>query len=138
MEIGTESVVIDYSGFGGNDKAQNFYAELTLRQLWNDIQAGKRQNLVILVDEAHRLIRSEYSIIERMCREIRHRGCIWISTQNLFDVRGEARSSLATKFVFRLGDVDLQIVRQVNPILHFAAATLQPRLFIDAEFPEMN
>ena len=128
------SIVFDFSSLQ-TKQAQNFYAELMLRQIYREMEEHKREDVLILIDEAHRLTKSYHTILDVMSREIRDKGMLWIITQNLIDILPEMRANFGTKFTFRLGDADLNLL-SYNPLMRFAVEILQPRQFIDVEFPE--
>ncbi|MGP6220551.1 hypothetical protein [Caldiplasma sukawensis] len=134
VEIGSESIVFDFSTLP-TKQAQNFYAELMLRQIYREMEERKRRDVLICIDEAHRLTKSYHTILDVMSREIRDKGMLWIITQNLIDILPEMRANFGTKFTFRLGDADLQML-SYNPLARFAVSILQPRQFTDIEFPE--
>ena len=134
VEIGSESIVFDFSTLP-TKQAQNFYAELMLRQIYREMEERRRKDVLICIDEAHRLTKSYHTILDVMSREIRDKGMLWIITQNLIDILPEMRANFGTKFTFRLGDADLQML-SYNPLARFAVSILQPRQFIDIEFPE--
>ena len=134
VEIGNESIVFDFSTLP-TKQAQNFYAELMLRQIYREMEERKRKDVLICIDEAHRLTKSYHTILDVMSREIRDKGMLWIITQNLIDIIPEMRANFGTKFTFRLGDADLQIL-SYNQLARFAVSVLQPRQFTDIEFPE--
>ena len=128
------SIVFDFSSLP-TKQAQNFYAELMLRQIYREMEERKRNGVLILIDEAHRLTKSYHTILDVMSREIRDKGMLWIITQNLIDILPEMRANFGTKFTFRLGDADLNLL-SYNPLMRYAVEILQPRQFIDIEFPE--
>jgi len=134
VEIGNESIVFDFSTLP-TKQAQNFYAELMLRQIYREMEERKRKDVLICIDEAHRLTKSYHTILDVMSREIRDKGMLWIITQNLIDIIPEMRANFGTKFTFRLGDADLQIL-SYNQLARFTVSVLQPRQFTDIEFPE--
>ncbi|MFG1389591.1 hypothetical protein [Acidiplasma aeolicum] len=125
VEIGSESIVFDFSTLP-TKQAQNFYAELMLRQIYREMEERKRKDVLICIDEAHRLTKSYHTILDVMSREIRDRGMLWIITQNLIDILPEMRANFGTKFTFRLGDADLQML-SYNQLARFAVSILQPR-----------
>ena len=45
------------------------------------------------------------------------------------------RANFGTKFTFKLGDADLQVL-SYNQLVRFSVSVLQPRQFTDIEFPE--
>ena len=132
--LGNGSTVFDFSSLP-TKQAQNFYAELMLRQIYREMEERRRNDVLILIDEAHRLTKSYHTILDVMSREIRDKGMLWIITQNLIDILPEMRANFGTKFTFRLGDSDLNLL-SYNPLMRYAVEMLQPRQFIDIEFPE--
>ncbi len=134
VTLGNGSIVFDFSSLP-TKQAQNFYAELMLRQIYGEMEEHKRSDVLILIDEAHRLTKSYHTILDVMSREIRDKGMLWIITQNLIDILAEMRANFGTKFTFRLGDADLNLL-SYNPLMRYAVEILQPRQFIDIEFPE--
>ena len=136
VELANESTVFDFSTLP-TKQAQNFYAELMLRQIYREMEDRKRTDVLICIDEAHRLTKSYHTILDVMSREIRDKGMLWIITQNLIDILPEMRANFGTKFTFKLGDADLQLL-SFNPLVRFSVSMLQPRQFIDIEFPESN
>lgn len=134
VTLGNDSIVFDFSSLP-TKQAQNFYAELMLRQIYREMEERKRNDVLILIDEAHRLTKSYHTILDVMSREIRDKGMLWIITQNLIDILPEMRANFGTKFTFRLGDADLNLL-SYNPLMRYAVEILQPRQFIDIEFPE--
>ena len=136
VELANESTVFDFSTLP-TKQAQNFYAELMLRQIYREMEDRKRVDVLICIDEAHRLTKSYHTILDVMSREIRDKGMLWIITQNLIDILPEMRANFGTKFTFKLGDADLQLL-SFNPLVRFSVSMLQPRQFVDIEFPESN
>lgn len=134
VTLNNGSIVFDFSSLP-TKQAQNFYAELMLRQIYREMEERKREDVLVLIDEAHRLTKSYHTILDIMSREIRDKGMLWIITQNLIDILPEMRANFGTKFTFRLGDADLNML-SYNPLMRFAVEILQPRQFIDIEFPE--
>ena len=134
VELANESTVFDFSTLP-TKQAQNFYAELMLRQIYREMEDRKRTDVLICIDEAHRLTKSYHTILDVMSREIRDKGMLWIITQNLIDILPEMRANFGTKFTFKLGDADLQVL-SYNQLVRFSVSVLQPRQFTDIEFPE--
>lgn len=133
-----KSVVLDFSTIA-NTEARTFYAELVLRQLWNDLSSTppRRMNVTICIDEAHRMTKQPFSIVHKISQEIGHRGRLWLITQNLTDIHPESRTNMATKFSFLAGDKDLLLYQHLD-ILHDALGRLRPYQFIDLQFPRFN
>ena len=133
-----ESVVFDFSSL--NEDAKTFYAELILRQVWKDMtETGhKRNNTLICVDEAHRLLRTfeKYeSIYGEMSREIRAFGLLWTSTQNFTDIPDKVRNQFATQFLFNTNHQDdLVALRAIDEKLSWAASSLPKHCFTDARY----
>ena len=134
VELANESTVFDFSTLP-TKQAQNFYAELMLRQIYREMESKTRKDVLICIDEAHRLTKSYHTILDVMSREIRDKGMLWIITQNLIDILPEMRANFGTKFTFRLGDADLQML-SYNQLVRYSVSVLQPRQFTDIEFPE--
>ena len=134
VELANESTVFDFSSLR-TKQSQNFYAELMLRQIYREMEERKRTDVIVCIDEAHRLTKSYHTILDVMAREIRDKGMLWIITQNLIDILPEMRANFGTKFTFKLGDADLQIL-SYNQLVRFSVSMLQPRQFTDIEFPE--
>ena len=133
------SIALDFSTIG-NTIARNFYAELVLRQLWNDLSATpqRRKYVTIVIDEAQRLIKKPFSIVHTVSREIGHVGRLWIITQNLTDIYADSRTNFATKFAFKLGKEDLDWAKGIDPILQDSLSRLQKYEFLDIEFPRFH
>ena len=134
VELASGSTVFDFSTLP-TKQAQNFYAELMLRQIYREMESRVRKDVLICIDEAHRLTKSYHTILDVMSREIRDKGMLWIITQNLIDILPEMRANFGTKFTFRLGDADLQML-SYNQLVRYSVSVLQPRQFTDIEFPE--
>ena len=134
VELANGSTVFDFSTLP-TKQAQNFYAELMLRQIYREMESRTRKDALICIDEAHRLTKSYHTILDIMSREIRDKGMLWIITQNLIDILPEMRANFGTKFSFRLGDADLQML-SYNQLVRYSVSVLQPKQFTDIEFPE--
>ncbi|MEM3416069.1 MAG: hypothetical protein QW719_01870, partial [Candidatus Micrarchaeaceae archaeon] len=101
VEIGSGSLVFDFSSL--NEDAKTFYAELVLRRLWHEISSERKADVLICIDEAHRLLHrfQKYeSIYNEMAREIRAFGMLWTSSQNYSDLQNDLRNQFATQFIF--------------------------------------
>jgi len=134
VDLANESTAFDFSSLQ-TKQSQNFYAELMLRQIYREMEERKRTDVIVCIDEAHRLTKSYHTILDVMAREIRDKGMLWIITQNLIDILPEMRANFGTKLTFKLGDADLQIL-SYNQLVRFSVSMLQPRQFTDIEFPE--
>jgi hypothetical protein len=141
FSITKEDIVLDFSSL--NENARNFYAELVLRQIYGDMEAGKRKDVLICVDEAHRLTDNRFgnyhTILVEMSREIRDKGMLWAATQNYTDIPDHIRSQFATQFVFKVtGKEDLVALRAIDPLLSWAVSSLPKHYFMDAQFPNIH
>ena len=137
VEIGGENLVFDFSKL--NPDAKTFYAEVILRQLWHEITIEeKRMNVLICVDEAHRLLKKfeKYeSIYNEMSREIRAYGMLWTSTQNLSDMNEDIRNQFATQFTFNTNKLeDEQALRGTDEMLQWSVTSLGLHVFTDARY----
>ncbi|EQD71863.1 ATPase, partial [mine drainage metagenome] len=120
FSIGNETVVLDFSAL--NEDAKGFYAELVLRQVYSDMEQRKRKDVLICVDEAHRLTTGDFgryhTIIVEMSREIRDKGMLWITTQNYADMPDSIRNQFASQFLFKTtSQADLSALRSIEPLL---------------------
>lgn len=127
------SLVLDFSRL--SDSAKVFFAELTLRQMWNNMPDNRP---IICVDEAHRLTRGTFekyhSILYEMAKEIRARGSLWTSTQNYTDIEDDVRNQFAAQFVFATSSkADLEALRAIDPMLAWSVTVLRPHQFLDAK-----
>jgi len=141
FSIGKDDIVLDFSSL--NDDAKNFYDELILRQVYSEMEKQRMKDILICVDEAHRLTGSEFSkyhtIIVEMSREIRDKGMLWTVTQNYTDIPDYIRNQFATQFMFKtISQSDTSALRSVDPFLSWTASSLPNHYFIDAQFPNMH
>lgn len=133
-----EDVVFDFSSL--NEDAKTFYSELILRQVWKDMTApGKaKKDVIVCVDEAHRLLRSfeKYeSIYVEMSREIRAFGMLWTATQNYTDIPSHVGNQFATQFLFNTNHQDdLHALRIIDEKLAWSASSLPKHCFTDARY----
>lgn len=139
--VGSESLVLDFSSL--NDDAKSFYAELVLRQIYADLEKQKRKEVLICVDEAHRLTASQFgryhSIIMEMSREIRDKGMLWVTTQNYTDIPDGIRNQFATQFIFKTtSQNDLIALRSIEPLLSWTTSSLPKHYFVDVQFPDIH
>jgi hypothetical protein len=137
VEIGADNIVFDFSKL--NPDAKTFYAEVILRSLWHEITIEeKRPNMLICVDEAHRLLKKfeKYeSIYNEMSREIRAYGMLWTSTQNLSDMNEDIRNQFATQFTFNTNKLDdEQALRGTDEMLQWSVTSLGLHVFTDARY----
>lgn len=133
-----ENVVFDFSSL--NEDAKTFYAELILRQVWKDMTAPgkKRKDVIMCVDEAHRLLRQfeKYeSIYVEMSREIRAFGMLWTATQNYTDIPNHVRNQFATQFLFNTNHQDdLVALKAIDEKLSWSASSMPKHCFTDARY----
>jgi hypothetical protein len=141
FSIGSEPVVLDFSSL--NEDAKSFYAELVLRQLYSDMEQGKRKDMLICVDEAHRLTTGSFAryhtILAEMSREIRNKGMLWITTQNYTDIPDGIRNQFASQFIFKTtSQNDLIALRAIEPLLAWTVSSLPKHYFVDAQFQDIH
>lgn len=81
-----KDIVLDFSGL--NEIAKTFYTELYLRQAWSHIEASGNSHLghIIVIDEVHRLLKSEATIFGEIARLIHSKDVLWCGTQNYSDL----------------------------------------------------
>jgi Fe2+ or Zn2+ uptake regulation protein len=134
-----KDIVLDFSGL--NEAAKTFYAELYLRQAWHSIEASQPEPMkhIIIIDETHRLLRSEATIFGEVARLIRSRGAIWCGTQNYTDLPDYVRNQFAMHLLFSTkSDKDLKALREINILLPFTATELKDHHFTDAATRELH
>ena len=143
FKLASGSVVLDFSEIG-DDQAKSFYAELVLRQLWHSLRPARGQtaelvNVLLVVDEAHRLLREfgqYHSILVEMLREIRSTGsAVMTATQNYTDIEGHIRSQFYTQFVFRTtNEEDVRALGNLNKEYPTAIGLLPRHAFFDVAY----
>lgn len=134
-----KNVVLDFSGL--NESAKSFYAELYLRKTWTAIEASKPNPMqhIIIIDEAHRLLKSEATIFGEVARLIRSRGALWCGTQNYTDLPDYVRNQFAIHLLFSTkSDKDLKALKEINVLLPFVATELPDHHFTDAAMQELH
>ncbi|HUC38929.1 MAG TPA: ATP-binding protein [Candidatus Acidoferrum sp.] len=141
FSIGSETLVLDFSSL--NEDAKSFYAELVLRQLYADLEHRKRKDMLICVDEAHRLTTGDFgryhTIIVEMSREIRDKGMLWITTQNYTDIPDSIRNQFASQFIFKTtGHNDMTALKAIEPLLAWTISSLPKHYFVDAQFQDIH
>ena len=139
--IGSETTVLDFSAL--NDDAKSFYAELALRQVYSDMEQRKRKDVLICIDEAHRLTTGNFgryhSIIVEMSREIRDKGMLWVTTQNYTDVPDSIRNQFASQFMFKsTGQNDMVALKAIESLLAWTVSSLPNHYFVDAQFQDIH
>lgn len=134
-----KSIVLDFSGL--NETAKSFYAELYLRQAWNHIEASKDSSVghIIVIDEAHRLLKSEATIFGETARLIRSKGALWCGTQNYSDLPDYISNQFATHLLFGTrSESDLRALKEINPLLPFVATEMPEHHFTDVASRELH
>ncbi len=134
-----KDIVLDFSGL--NEAAKTFYAELYLRQAWHSIEASQPEPMkhIIIIDETHRLLKSDATIFGEVARLIRSRGAIWCGTQNYTDLPDYVRNQFAMHLLFSTkSDKDLKALREINILLPFTATELKDHHFTDAATRELH
>jgi ABC-type oligopeptide transport system ATPase subunit len=96
-------ICIDFSGL--NEEAFKFFSEYLLRSLYREISEGRRERTQIIIDEGHRFLGSQKTMIRELAAMIRSRGSFIISTQQLHSLRG-IRGNASMQFSFRLTESD--------------------------------
>ena len=134
-----KSIVLDFSGL--NETAKSFYAELYLRQAWSHIEASKDSGMghIIVIDEAHRLLKSEATIFGETARLIRSKGALWCGTQNYSDLPDYISNQFATHLLFGTrSESDLRALKEINPLLPFVATEMPEHHFTDVASRELH
>ncbi|MGC8580444.1 MAG: hypothetical protein ACP5MB_10370, partial [bacterium] len=134
-----KSIVLDFSGL--NETAKSFYAELYLRQVWSHIEAGKDSSVghIIVIDEAHRLLKSEATIFGETARLIRSKGALWCGTQNYTDLPDYISNQFATHLLFGTrSESDLRALKEINPLLPFVATEMPEHHFTDVASRDLH
>lgn len=139
--LGSDTAVLDFSAL--NDDAKSFYAELVLRQVYSDMERRRRKDVLICIDEAHRLTTGNFgryhSIIVEMSREIRDKGMLWVTTQNYTDIPDSIRNQFASQFMFKsTGQNDMVALKAIEPLLAWAVSSLPNHYFVDAQFQGLH
>lgn len=132
------SVMLDYSTV--EEIKATFDSEFCLGLLFDDIIHERRRNLIIYIDEAHRLLCNKYasgknvSIIEQIVsREIRATGSrLWICTQSYQDISPTARDQFNTQYIFKTKEPDTMTdLKVISELLDQAVVDLDPYCFVD-------
>ena len=134
-----KDIVLDFSGL--NETAKTFYAELDLRQAWSHIEASEdsRVGHIIVIDEAHRLLKSEATIFGETARLIRSKGALWCGTQNYSDLPDYISNQFATHLLFNTrSESDLRALKEINPLLPFVATEMPEYHFTDVASRELH
>ena len=141
FSIGDDTTVLDFSAL--NDDAKSFYAELALKQVYSEMEQRKRKDVLICVDEAHRLTTGTFgryhTILVEMSREIRDKGMLWITTQNYTDIPDSIRNQFASQFMFKsTAQNDMVALKAIEPLLAWTVSSLPNHYFVDAQFSDIH
>ena len=134
-----QSIVLDFSGL--NESAKSFYSELYLRQAWKTIEATKPEPMkyILIIDEAHRLLKSDATIFNDVARLIRSKGALWCGTQNYSDLLDSVRNQFAMHFVFSTkSERDIKALAAINDLFPFIATELEDQHFTDAAMLKLH
>jgi uncharacterized protein (DUF1330 family) len=129
-------VVLDFTGFGDNNKAKVFYAELILRQIYTELVSSEdHKPVIIAIDEAHRLFSNgekSATILKEIAKEGRQaNACLWLSTQNYTEIPSKTISTFGFQFLFKTNEEDdLRAVRAIADFLPYTLTTLPDHMFI--------
>ncbi|EQB69324.1 MAG: hypothetical protein AMDU5_GPLC00004G0294 [Thermoplasmatales archaeon Gpl] len=116
-----DACVLDFEG-GENREVDMqffvFYSEFMLNQLSKEIW-NKRQNTLFVIDEAHLLTKSGFSIIPEMSALIGAKGSMILASQRIADLQGQALDNCKTQFTFKqTGKENLDEVRAISDLFH--------------------
>lgn len=131
------NVVLDFTGFGDNNKAKAFYAELILRQLYGDLVTSQNSRpIIIAIDEAHRLFQNgerSNTVLKEIAKEGRQaKANVWLSTQNYSEIPSKTISNFAFQFLFKTNEEDdLRAARSIADHLPYALTTLPDHMFVN-------
>ncbi|WP_048161555.1 ATP-binding protein [Thermoplasma acidophilum] len=114
---GSENTEVDMQFF-------KFYAEFLLNQLSKEVW-NKRQNTLFVIDEAHLLTKSGFSIIPEMSALIGAKGSMILASQRIADLRGQALDNCKTQFSFKQsGKENLDEVSAISDLFHQVVAQM--------------
>jgi AAA+ ATPase superfamily predicted ATPase len=134
-----KDTVLDFTGL--NESAKTFYGEFYLRQIWHNIEAGQENPMkhIVVIDEAHRLLKSEATIFSEVARLIRARGALWCGTQNYSDLPGFISNQFAMHLLFNTRSKhDIQALEAINYLLPFVVTEMPDHHFTDAATRELH
>jgi energy-coupling factor transporter transmembrane protein EcfT len=116
-----EACVVDFEGSENTEVDMQFfvfYSEFLLNQLSKEVW-NKRQNTLFVIDEAHLLTKSGFSIIPEMSALIGAKGSMILASQRIADLQGQALDNCKTQFTFKqTGKENLDEVRAVSDLFH--------------------
>ena len=116
-----DECVIDFEGSENTEVDMQFfvfYSEFLLNQLSKEVW-NKRQNTMFVIDEAHLLTKSGFSVINEMSALIGARGSMILASQRIADLQGQALDNCKTQFTFKqTGKENLDEVRAISDLFH--------------------
>jgi len=116
-----DECIIDFEGDERHEVDMQFfvfYAEFLLNQLSKEVW-NKRQGTMFVIDEAHLLTRSGFSIIPEMSALIGAKGSMILASQRIADLQGQALDNCKTQFSFKqTGKANLDEVRALSDLFH--------------------
>lgn len=116
-----DECVIDFEGSENTEVDMQFfvfYSEFLLNQLSKQVW-NKRQNTMFVIDEAHLLTKSGFSIISEMTALIGAKGSMILASQRIADLKGQALDNCKTQFSFKqTGKENLDEVRALSDLFH--------------------
>ena len=143
----TRNAVLDFSRL--DESAKTFYAEIALRQIWNQM-TGFNANITlkpkdhaekatIMMDEVHRLTQlyelDARSILDTIMRQVRQFGSLYAATQNYSDINDKFRNQFGTQLTFNTtSEQDLEAIRKIDPSYVWIVKELYQYEFIDLTF----
>lgn len=143
----TRNTVLDFSRL--DESAKTFYAEIALRQIWNQMtginaslaQKPKDQGekATIMMDEVHRLTQlyelDARSILDTMMRQVRQFGRLYAATQNYSDINDKYRNQFGTQLTFNTtSEQDLEAISKIDPSYVWIVKELYQYEFMDLTF----
>jgi energy-coupling factor transporter ATP-binding protein EcfA2 len=124
-----DEVVLDFEGL--NSSAFVFFAEYLLRQLYREIIEGKRQQTIIMLDEAGLFATSRNTIIPEIARIIRATGALLLATQRLDDIAGIVLDNCDTQFTsIQSGAENMKEIPK-TPLWEYSIRSLNKYEFVD-------
>jgi len=116
-----DQCVLDFEGDEKHEVDMQFfvfYSEFLLNQLSKEVW-NKRQNTMFVIDEAHLLTKSGFSIIPEMSALIGARGSMILASQRIADLKGQSLDNCRTQFTFKQSGKDnLDEVMAISSLFH--------------------
>jgi hypothetical protein len=123
-------VVLDFEGT--SKEAFVFYAEYILRMLHREILNGKRENTIIMIDEASLFNKAGNTIIPEIAKLIRSRGALLVATQSISTITGDILDNCDTQLIsVQTGSDNLREASAISNLYHYALTQLGRYDFID-------